>query len=227
MCRREEREQRRADIEHLASSLVNSLGTKVNECVAAIEEERTVRVEMEARTVSQVGADLLSLQERVETEKAQRCVQGVACAWHGCLRPCTGLWTGALCLRSASHTHTHREADVNQLRGEVHEVLGNRNHSDEKFQVVVLEEIAGLKVREGGGAGSQQASLQQACKTLRGQCLRGCPSHCVSPCRCCVCTQSALAVEREERVAEDDELVAAVNDYTRALQDGLRILATS
>jgi hypothetical protein len=42
-----------------------------------------------------------------------------------------------------------------------------------------------------------------------------------------VCTQSALAVEREERVAEDDELVAAVNDYTRALQDGLRILATS
>lgn len=31
---REEREQRRADIEHLASSLVN----KVNECVAAIDE---------------------------------------------------------------------------------------------------------------------------------------------------------------------------------------------
>lgn len=32
--RREEREQRRADIEHLAGSLVN----KVNECVAAIDE---------------------------------------------------------------------------------------------------------------------------------------------------------------------------------------------
>jgi hypothetical protein len=31
---REEREQRRADIEHLASSLVN----KVNECVGAIDE---------------------------------------------------------------------------------------------------------------------------------------------------------------------------------------------
>lgn len=31
---REEREQRRADIEHLAGSLVN----KVNECVAAIDE---------------------------------------------------------------------------------------------------------------------------------------------------------------------------------------------
>ena len=39
--------------------------------------------------------------------------------------------------------------------------------------------------------------------------------------------QTSLAVEREERVAEDDEIVAAVNDYTRALQDGLRILANS
>jgi hypothetical protein len=39
--------------------------------------------------------------------------------------------------------------------------------------------------------------------------------------------QTQLAVEREERVAEDDEIVAAVNDYTRALQDGLRILANS
>lgn len=35
---REEREQRRADIEHLASSLVN----KVNECVAAIDEGMSV-----------------------------------------------------------------------------------------------------------------------------------------------------------------------------------------
>lgn len=39
--------------------------------------------------------------------------------------------------------------------------------------------------------------------------------------------QNAVAAEREERVAEDDEIVAAVNDYTRALQDGLRILANS
>jgi hypothetical protein len=35
---------------------------------------------------------------------------------------------------------------VNQLRSEVHEVLGNRNMTDEKFQAVVLDEIAGLKV---------------------------------------------------------------------------------
>jgi hypothetical protein len=39
-----------------------------------------------------------------------------------------------------------RESDVNQLRSEVHEVLGNRNMTDEKFQAVVLDEIAGLKV---------------------------------------------------------------------------------
>jgi hypothetical protein len=44
---------------------------------------------------------------------------------------------------------------------------------------------------------------------------------------CCLPLQNAVAAEREERVAEDDEIVAAVNDYTRALQDGLRILANS
>lgn len=49
-----------------------------------------------------------------------------------------GPWVNRLLLR--------READVNQLRGEVHEVLGSRNVSDERFQAVVLDEIAGLKV---------------------------------------------------------------------------------
>ena len=39
-----------------------------------------------------------------------------------------------------------RDGDINQLRSEVHEVLGNRNVSDEKFQAVVLDEIASLKV---------------------------------------------------------------------------------
>lgn len=40
-----------------------------------------------------------------------------------------------------------RDGDINQLRSEIHEVLGNRNVSDEKFQAVVLDEIASLKVR--------------------------------------------------------------------------------
>lgn len=78
---------------------------------------------------------------------------------------------------------SYREGDLNQLRSEIHEVLGNRNVTDEKFQAVVLDELAGLK--------------------------------------------ASLAQEREERVAEDDEIVQAVNDYTRALQDGLRIVNTN
>lgn len=36
--------------------------------------------------------------------------------------------------------------------------------------------------------------------------------------------KSAIQMEREERISEDDEIVQAVNDYTRALQDGLRII---
>ena len=32
--------------------------------------------------------------------------------------------------------------------------------------------------------------------------------------------KGALNAEKEERVAEDEQIVHAVNDYTRALQDG-------
>lgn len=138
---KEEREQRRQDIEHLAATLVG----KVNECVGALDEERVSRVEAETKTVRQVGADLLRLQERVDAEKSQR------------------------------------EGELGQLRSEIHEVLGNRNVTDEKFQAVVLEELASLKAQ--------------------------------------------VAAEHEERVAEDDEIIMAVNDYTKALQDGLRIVA--
>ena len=37
----------------------------------------------------------------------------------------------------------------------------------------------------------------------------------------------ALNAEKEERVAEDEQIVHAINDYTRALQDGLRIVNQS
>ncbi|KAI8470508.1 MAG: striated microtubule associated system I fiber component [Monoraphidium minutum] len=140
---KEEREQRRQDIEHLAGTLVG----KVNECVAALDEERVGRVESETKVVRQVGADLLRLQERLEGEKGAR------------------------------------EAELGSLRSEIHEVLGNRNVTDEKFQAVVLDELAMLK--------------------------------------------GAVTAEREERVAEDDEIIMAVNDYTKALQDGLRIVANT
>ena len=44
--------------------------------------------------------------------------------------------------------------------------------------------------------------------------------------RDCV-VKSALNAEKEERVAEDEQIVHAINDYTRALQDGLRIVNQS
>jgi hypothetical protein len=37
--------------------------------------------------------------------------------------------------------------------------------------------------------------------------------------------KAALALEREERIAEDDEIVQAVNDYTKALQEGLKLVS--
>lgn len=156
---------------------------------------------------------------------------------------------------------------MNQLRSEVHEVLGNRNMTDEKFQAVVLDEIAGIKVRRHGWlpvgpaacsrlcrlpalnsmqqavhgmhfarkalhltwpvvANKQPMSLTQLCcsaPACRPPGWAG-PDTCTAP---ALASQTALAVEREERVAEDDEIVAAVNDYTRALQDGLRIIANN
>ena len=36
--------------------------------------------------------------------------------------------------------------------------------------------------------------------------------------------KAAVAAEREERQSEDEQIVHAINDYTRALQDGLRIV---
>ena len=60
-------------------------------------------------------------------------------------------------------------------------MAGGRNLSDEKFQALVLGELAGVKGK--------------------------------------------LQVEREERISEDEQIVLAINDYTKALQDGLRIVA--
>jgi len=65
---REEREQRRSDIEHLATNLVN----KVNECVSALDEERNNRVQEQAISLKRFGEDLISIQQRVEQEKVVR-----------------------------------------------------------------------------------------------------------------------------------------------------------
>mmetsp|Transcript_13822 Transcript_13822/g.24301 ORF Transcript_13822/g.24301 Transcript_13822/m.24301 type:complete len:265 (-) Transcript_13822:549-1343(-) len=138
---RDERESRRSDIEHLATSLVS----KVNECVSALDEERNARLQEQTLSMKRVGEDLMIVQQKIEVEKSAR------------------------------------ESDVNQLRTEVHDVLGNRNLNDEQFKGAVLDEISNLK--------------------------------------------SNLQLEREERMAEDDEIVQAINDYTKALQDGLKLVA--
>lgn len=62
-------------------------------------------------------------------------------------------------------------------------VLADGRHMiDEKFQSLVLDEIAAVR--------------------------------------------SELKAEQEERVAEDEQIVGAINDYTRALQDGLRLVSS-
>lgn len=65
---REEREQRRSDIEHLATSLVG----KVNECVQALDEERNSRVQEQAISLKRFGEDLITISQRVDQEKMMR-----------------------------------------------------------------------------------------------------------------------------------------------------------
>ena len=104
---REEREQRRVDVEHLAQSVV----AKVDECQAGIDDERVNRLDREAQTLKRVGEDIFRLQEKVDTER------GV------------------------------REASVAQLSSELTAVTRRKDTHDDKFQTIVLTEIAALRER--------------------------------------------------------------------------------
>ncbi len=73
-----------------------------------------------------------------------------------------------------------REASLHSLQSELNEMAGGRNLSDEKFQALILGEIATLKNKQ--------------------------------------------QLEREERISEDEQIVLAINAYTKALKDGLRIV---
>ena len=64
----------------------------------------------------------------------------------------------------------------------MHGTADGRHVIDEKFQALVLEEIAGVKAE--------------------------------------------VQAEKEERISEDEQIVGAINEYTRALQDGLRIVSS-
>mmetsp|Transcript_7855 Transcript_7855/g.26087 ORF Transcript_7855/g.26087 Transcript_7855/m.26087 type:complete len:293 (-) Transcript_7855:597-1475(-) len=65
---REEREQRRVDVEHLAQNVV----AKVEECKAGLDDERVNRLEREAETLKRVGEEMFRLQEKVDNERGQR-----------------------------------------------------------------------------------------------------------------------------------------------------------
>jgi hypothetical protein len=69
---REEREQRRADIEHLASSLVN----KVNECVGAIDEG-----ECRSRAAAAAVSNCYSLPCVVDLPSSAYAGKFTACCW--------------------------------------------------------------------------------------------------------------------------------------------------
>ena len=38
--------------------------------------------------------------------------------------------------------------------------------------------------------------------------------------------KAEVQAEKEERISEDEQIVGAINEYTRALQDGLRIVSS-
>jgi len=71
MPSRQEREQRHHDMEQLATGLV----AKVNECVSALDEERTERMESGHKSMRQAAADLQRLQERLEAVSRQRAAE--------------------------------------------------------------------------------------------------------------------------------------------------------
>jgi hypothetical protein len=68
---REEREQRRRQVDQIAAGLVS----KVNEVITALEVERSERLESEAAGAKRAAADLQRLHERVEAEGGRRAAE--------------------------------------------------------------------------------------------------------------------------------------------------------
>ena len=57
---REEKEQRRVDLEHLTQTI----GAKVEEAHSGLDDERVARLEREAQTLKRVGEDVFRVQVR-------------------------------------------------------------------------------------------------------------------------------------------------------------------
>eukprot|EP00899_Mesostigma_viride_P008993 jgi/Mesvir1/18095/Mv09396-RA.1 len=67
---REEREQRQADVEHLASTF----GTKLNEAQASLEVEREARMARDAEVLHKLGSELVRLESELDREVNERSV---------------------------------------------------------------------------------------------------------------------------------------------------------
>ena len=65
---REERKQRREDVERLAEHVAE----RVEECQSGIDDERVARLEREALTLKRVGEDVLRISEKVDDERSAR-----------------------------------------------------------------------------------------------------------------------------------------------------------
>ncbi|KAG1659271.1 hypothetical protein FOA52_008200 [Chlamydomonas sp. UWO 241] len=65
---REEREQRKRNVEHLATSMMG----KVNECVAVLDDERSNRTQEQATVLARFGEDIVAVQARLDKERATR-----------------------------------------------------------------------------------------------------------------------------------------------------------
>lgn len=60
---REEKEQRRVDLEHLTQTI----GAKVEEAHSGLDDERVARLEREAQTLKRVGEDVFRVQVKPQT----------------------------------------------------------------------------------------------------------------------------------------------------------------
>ena len=65
---RQEAEQRRVDIEHLAQGVA----AKIDETREAVDDEKVARLEREAQILKRTGEDVFRLQEKIDSESLRR-----------------------------------------------------------------------------------------------------------------------------------------------------------
>ena len=65
---RQEAEQRRVDIEHLAQGVA----AKIDETREAVDDEKVARLEREAQILKRTGEDVFRLQEKIDSEALRR-----------------------------------------------------------------------------------------------------------------------------------------------------------